>query len=578
MGFPMLRGVPASHTRRHESIVDAVYRHSIGDHRDNEVHCDIGARKAVTYRELWALSSLAKRQLSALGIRPGDHVALVMVTSVDVIAMALAILRLGAVIIPVQPMTRLKGRAETARRILGVVKASRVKLFLAPSADIDTFVESMDGLVVLMRSHEEIMTGDAPEGDVPEHHAGDGNAIIQFSSGSTGTPKGVCLSRENLSENLAAVEERVQWKVEDRVVSWLPFYHDLGLIGVMLSSLWAGCTAYFYSPTEFVRHPMGWLRRLSDLGATMTAAPQFAFTLCLAKAEAGPQQLDDLDLRQVRYMLNGSEFIDWAACSRFEETFGRCGLRRHVVQPAYGLAENCVGVTLRTPGTPVPIREIPRRGEHGAVADSADATRFIVLAGNGTPVQGTEITIRDAEGKELPPGVLGEICIRGTSAAMQYMFADSTTASTHANGWLPTGDIGTLVDDELFVAGRTKEIFKRGGRTFAPTDIENVLGSALGLEPGGVAAFAFQDPETRADKLAVIIEVKKGVLAEPPQAFAEDVKRLTLREFQFQTDCVYLIAKGQLPRTSSGKIRRAYLSSLANDQCLMTAMPLLSLN
>lgn len=568
----------APHTRIYDSVVDAVYQHSIGDRCNNQLHCDIGARKVLTYRELWALSSVAKSQLSILGIGRGDHVALVMLTSVDVIALSLAILRVGAVIIPIQPLTRLKGRAETARRTLGVVKASEVKLFIAPSADVDALQELIEGSSLLLRSNEAMVAGLAPETDFHEHYPSGLNAIIQFSSGSTGAPKGVCLTRENFAENLSAIQQRIQWTADDRIVSWLPFYHDLGLIGVMFSSLWSGCTAHFYSPTEFVRHPMGWLRRLSDLRATMTAAPQFAYALCLAKAQVGPQQLDDLDLSMVRNMLNGSEFIDWATCAGFEAVFARCGLRRHVVQPAYGLAENSVGVTLRTPGMPIQVRKIARHVATAAISDDSESHRYIVLAGNGAPIHGTELAIKDVDGNDLPPGMLGEICIRGSSAAKQYMLADNTTVSTHANGWLPTGDIGTMVDGELYVAGRTKEIFKRGGRTFAPPDIENVLSTALGLEPGSVAAFAFQEQGTGLEKLAVIIEVKKPMLSDPPAGFLDIVKRHVLHEFQVQTDFVYLSARGRLPRTSSGKIRRAYLSSLAYDQNLAGQLPLLSLN
>ena len=557
------------------TLVEAVWAHAHASASNNLISCRGANPVQVTYRQLWQLSSAGKAGLRGAGIRPGDRVALVMDSSIDVIALILAVQRAGATLIPVQPINRLNGQSETARRILAIVRASNVDLFVSARSTAPAWSEILQDAATRVAAAEEVLASAADEEGIPECYPEDQLALIQFSSGSTGTPKGVCLSHANIAFNLAAISERLGWSASDRVVCWLPFYHDLGLIGVLQAALWNGCSATFYAPGDFVRNPLGWLRCATEEGATMTAAPQFAYNLCADKAQIANGSLPGIELSAMRLMLNGSEFIHWESCTRFERLFAPYGLRAHVLQPAYGMAENCVGVSLRPPGTPAPLRMLAR---HGGLPDRAsDDAPTVSLIGNGAPVRGTEVAIFDQSGVVLPAGCLGHIHIRGDSTTRNYMSGDGTLIPAQHNGWLDTGDIGALIDGEIFVAGRSKEIFKRGGRTFSPPDIEQSVALATGLEAGSVAAFAFYEPTGGTEKLFLIIEQKRAALADPPLHLVESVGKHTLRNFQFRADAIFLTQKGQLPRTSSGKIRRVLLAELASRGELASALPLVRL-
>jgi acyl-CoA synthetase (AMP-forming)/AMP-acid ligase II len=395
----------------------------------------------------------------------------------------------------------------------------------------------------------------------PVDCSGDDLALIQFSSGSTGEPKGICLSRHNVASNINAILNRCEWTAKDVALSWLPLYHDLGLISATLSSLWAGSGLILYPPIAFVRNPIDWLKKASEYGATMSCAPQFAYSLCAAKVEIDSTVLRGLDFAPMRWFFNGSEFIHWDTCAQFERLLAPYGLRPNAVQPGYGLAENCVGVTLRTPLTPVKLIQVTR-DQVPMMAGSADV-RNVTLVGNGTPIDGTKIAIRSDEGADLPDGTIGHVYISGDATTSTYLRADGQSFKATVSGWLATGDLGIFVEEELFIVGRSKEIIKKGGRTISPPDVEASLVDSLRLPLGGVAVFSFHSEDGGGERIVVIVEVRRSQMENEMTDMLVKMKAHLARAFHFQVDAAYIGPRGCLLRTSSGKLRRGELANLA---------------
>jgi acyl-CoA synthetase (AMP-forming)/AMP-acid ligase II len=312
------------------------------------------------------------------------------------------------------------------------------------------------------------------------------------------------------------------------------------------------------SPSRFIHEPLDWLVELSRRRATITAAPQFAYDLCLSKAEKRLDQLDHLDLSSVRCMINGAEMISPASCREFERVFGRFGLRRHAIFPAYGMAENCVMVAMRCPGRTPALCHFDRRalaaGEARPVRKSHDT---IELIGHGPPAQGVEVLVRGPDGR-YAEGRVGEIYVGGTSAAPYFVDAQGSLSAASDDGFVPSGDLGFVLAGELYCIGRSKEVFNRGGRTYSPIDIERELLECEGVSPGSIAVFSVAAPAAR-DELVIAV-VAHGLANGDFDALAARIRRCVLREFRFTPS--EIVPVDFVPRTSSGKVRRGLLRDL----------------
>lgn len=395
-------------------------------------------------------------------------------------------------------------------------------------------------------------------------------AFLQYTSGSTGAPRGVRVRHANLLHNLAALAQRYHHTADARCVSWLPQYHDMGLIGCVLLSVYAGASATLMSPLDFIARPLTWLRALSASGGTSTACPNFAFEHCVNRTT--PNQRRALDLSRWRFALNGAEPVRADTLARFAEAFAPSGLRPEALHPCYGLAEATLLVTGRVgsggpavrwfDGAALEQREVVEREGAGARA----------LVGCGEGLADQRLVIVDPESHRLcGPGQVGEVWLSGPSVADGYWEKPAASAQTFGatladsgeGPFLRTGDLGFLRQRELFVVGRLKDVLIVDGRNHAPQDLEATAErSHLAIRPGCVAAFAAstEGPEV----IALAIEVDATRLGGGGPASAEElaaqvrtaVRRAVAEAHDVALADVVLLAPGELPKTSSGKLRR----------------------
>jgi acyl-CoA synthetase (AMP-forming)/AMP-acid ligase II len=546
-------------------LVDAVRAHAGAG-----VDKTVGAAEDVrlTYPELWAGATACAARLRGAGVEPGTRVVVETGTSTAVLCAALGVLAAGAVLVPVAATPSVRPDSADNRRVTGIVRASGAGCYLTcGDAVARADLLATAGLHLTVLPVEDVAAeGVAGAGEqhplppvLPEQAA-----LLQFSSGSLAAPKGILLSHRNLVVNVWAFLRRIGL-VAGRGVTWLPLSHDMGLIGSFLGCLYGGSAFHALAPGAFVRDPLRWVEAMSSFGATHSSGPPFALDLTIRRAERDPARLAGLDLSALQALVVGSERIAPRLCDRFEAVFAPYGLRRHTLLPGYGLAENCLAVTLRRPLTPSAVLAAdPERLEAGRLTEAPDAasgqTPARPLIGHGVPLEGTEVRIVTADGVPAPPGAVGEIRIGGESACEWIVGSDGRQVPARGpDGLVPTGDLGAFVDGELYVVGRIKEVIKHAGRTIAPADVEQ---TALAAEPallGAAAAVAVARRET-ADDLVLFLEVLRTTGQEEQARLADTVRLAVLRDFGLPVQEIYVGRRGALPRTTSGKVRRLHLA------------------
>lgn len=521
-----------------------------------------------TYSELDARARRMAAGLAAAGMR-GERVLLLHPTGPEFAVAMLACMYSGAIAVPAPPPTAL-GRG--AARLAGIVEDAGVACVVADTTIADavrTWLAEA-GLAERTRclTEPELDGGDVqdPSARPPDPAA---TAFLQYTSGSTSEPKGVVVSHRALGHNLAQIGKVIRLEPGVRSVSWLPHYHDMGLVGQLMASLYHGGTVYLMSPTAFLKRPYQWLAMVSELRARITTGPNFAYELVTNRTTDA--QLAALDLSSLDAVLNGSEPIHEATLSRFTARFGPAGLRPEALMPCYGMAET----TLLVSATPVPADRVVRRVDTGELeqhrfvpAAAGDGARPVVSSGR---VVDLDVRIVDPDThEELPGHRVGEIWIAGESVADGYWGRPDATAATFgarlaggADGtagdtaYLRTGDLGVLVDGELFVTGRIKEVLVLNGRNHYPQDLERTVRAAhAALAANQTAVFAAPFGET-AERAVAVQEVRPADLRRLDAAeLADLVRRQVWREHEVQLGDVVFVPSGSVPRTSSGKIRR----------------------
>jgi 1-acyl-sn-glycerol-3-phosphate acyltransferase len=382
-------------------------------------------------------------------------------------------------------------------------------------------------------------------------------ALLQYTSGSTGHPKGVMLTHANLLANIRAMGHAAGVSGADTFVSWLPLYHDMGLIGAWLGSLYFGIPFIVMPPQVFLTRPSRWLRAIHDHGGTISAAPNFGYELCLRKVDES--ELEGVDLSSWRLAFNGAEPVSPETIERFAARFASTGFRREAMTPVYGLAESSVGVTLpplkRGPLIDRVARDPFVRSGRALPAppDDARALRFVAC---GRPLRGHELRVVGRAGHELGDRDEGRIEFRGPSATSGYYRDADATRSLFDGEWLDSGDLGYVVDGELYVTGRVKDVIIRAGRNVHPDELEEAVGNLAGVRKGCVAVFASPDPSTGTERLVVLAETRKTD-DEALSALRSEIVAVTVDLLGTPPDDVVLAPPRTVLKTSSGKIRRA---------------------
>jgi 1-acyl-sn-glycerol-3-phosphate acyltransferase len=394
--------------------------------------------------------------------------------------------------------------------------------------------------------------------------APDDVALLQYTSGSTGSPKGVTLSHANLLANIRAMASSLAVSSEDVFVSWLPLYHDMGLIGAWLGSLHQATPLVLMSPLTFLARPARWLRAIHRWRGTISGGPNFAYELCLRHVHD-----EKLDLSCWRVAFNGAEPVSATTIERFCDRFAAVGFRREAMAPVYGLAENCVGLAFPPLGRmPVCDRirrdQLTRRGR--AVPAAEDDPAPLRLVACGRPLPEHEVRIVDAAGHELPERREGRLQFRGPSSTRGYWRNPEATRRLFDGDWRETGDLAYIADDEIYITSRQKDLIIRAGRNIYPTDVEDSVSGIDGVLPGRVAAFGDTDASTGTERLVVVAETRKHEQA-ALDCMRGQINGVTAELIGAPPDVVVLAPPNTIPRTSSGKIRRRACRELWRAGC-----------
>jgi len=517
-----------------------------------------------SYARLFARAREVAGGLLALGLRSGDRVGIVLPTGPAFYHAFFGCQLAGLVPAPLYPPVRL-GRLqeyhEGTARMLRSVGASLVLT--------DSRVGRLLGAAVeaAAPSHGCLTLDQLPGGqrgaDLPGG-APDDIAFIQLSSGTTVAPKPICLTHRQVQANVSAILDAIMTAhpegdgLRHAGVSWLPLYHDMGLVGCVLVALAHPGELTLIPPELFVARPASWLRAISRYGGTISPAPNFAYGLCTQKIR--DDELEGIDLSSWRVALNGAEPVTPAVLQGFLDRFSEHGLRPEALTPVYGLAEATLAVTFSPLTRPFRWRTFEREALARQGRAEPAGSAGVPLVNLGAPLPGFSLRVVDAAGEPLPEGQLGRVLARGPSVMAGYHERPGLTREALAGGWLHTGDTGFLLDGELYLHGREKDLIILAGKNHAPQELEQCLDGLQGVRAGCVAAVGVVPEQQDGERLLMLVErsSRPGSDDAPDDAILEDAIRARLAAGAGQRPWrVELLQPGTLPRTSSGKIRRA---------------------
>ncbi len=540
-----------------QTLTDALRLHveHHGDFEQTSLVLDDGSLAPLSYNRLYESGCRVAGGLRRLGLAPGDTVLIMLPTSADYLICFAGVLLAGLVPVPIYPPVRVEQAADHVRRHAGIVASAGTRV-LVTTATMAPLARGLDtaGSARLTVATPAALLRNEP---VQPHRAAPGDlALLQYTSGSTGQPKGVALTHANLLANMNALAKRLDADPGDVFVSWLPLYHDMGLIGAWLGTLCYGCRLVLMSPVRFLMDPSRWLRALSAYGGTLSAAPNFAYELCLKRVR--DEDIAGIDLSRWRHALNGAEPVRAATVRQFAERFARYGLAPTAVKPVYGLAESTVGLTVPAVDERYRIDRLERAAfqrDGRAVDAGADDATALEYVACGHPIDGHDLRIVDDNRNPVAERQEGFVQFRGPSATQGYYRSPDATAALFDGDWLKTGDRGYLRDGRLYVTGRVKDIIIRGGRNIHPTELDDIVGAVAGVRQGCVATFGDTDA-VGSEQLIVVAETR---ITDPAQrdALSATVRECLLQQAQIAPDRIVWVPPHTVLKTSSGKIRRA---------------------
>jgi 1-acyl-sn-glycerol-3-phosphate acyltransferase len=511
----------------------------------------------ITYRMLRAGAQTLAAGLLERDVHPGDRVAIMLPTGREFFTAFYGALYAGCVPVPLYPPARPSQLEDHMRRIAGIVaNAEAAMLITDPRAGLLGHLLSAQCASLRRVTTPEDLCREIAIPAFPQRKAED-VAFLQYTSGSTGSPKGVVLTHANLLANLRAMEAVSGVTAQDVFVSWLPLYHDMGLIGACMGSLTFGFRLVLMPPLAFLARPRRWLATIHRHRATVSAAPNFAYELCANKL--ADTDLAGLDLSCWRLAYNGAEPVSPGTLARFAARLAPYGFNPTAMTPVYGLAESSVGLTFPPLGRGPLIDHVDRRGLSAEgiarpVPDDAAHVLHIVTCGRVLPSH--ELRIVDARGRELPERTQGRVQFRGPSATAGYYRNPEATARLRDGDWLNSGDLGYLAAGELYLTGREKDIIIRGGHNIHPQELEVAASHVEGVRRGGVAVFPATDPRSGSERLVVLAETLERNVAARNRMLAE-INRLAIDLIGLPADDIVLAPPHSVLKTSSGKIRRA---------------------
>ena len=557
-------GIPGAETFeevfRHRGRADASRTHLI-------FYEDEGEGDSLTFGQLLEAAERVAADLTQRGIGRGDTVALMLPTSRDFFLTFAGTLLAGATPVPIYPPFRADRIAEYAERQSAILANAGARLLVtfreayAVAKLLKPRVPSLEGVVAA----DSLAASRAPAALGPRLHSrAEDLALLQYTSGSTGDPKGVMLAHSNLLANVRAIGEAVGLRQDDVGVTWLPLYHDMGLIGAWLLPLYFGRPMVVMSPLAFLSRPSRWLRAFHRYRGTMGAAPNFAYELAAAKIP--DDEIQDLDLSSWRAALNGAEPVLPATLDRFATRFASCGFRREAFLPVYGLAEASLAMAIPPVGRGPRVDRLERAAfaqEGRAIPAPPDASvedpEVISFVSAGPPVPRHEVRIVNERGEDAGERVEGQLWFRGPSATRGYYRNESATAALlpegGAAGWVNSGDRAYRADGEIYITGRVKDIIIHAGHNLYPHEIEDAVARVPGVRKGCVVAFGVTDRKAGTERLVVIAESRERK-RDLRERLAQAITAQVTEALGIPPDVVEVMPPNVIPKTSSGKLRR----------------------
>ncbi|MDD5297136.1 MAG: AMP-binding protein [Rhodocyclaceae bacterium] len=529
--------------------------------------------ETLTYGALLLEAGSVAAGLLRQGIGRGEAVAIMLPTCLDFFRAFYGILLAGGVPVPLYPPARPSQVEEHLRRQGGILRNCGATMLIT-SGEIKPLARlvqaQVDNLERLATVPELRIEHAAPPS--PEVRPGD-TAFLQYTSGSTGNPKGVVLSHANLLANIRAWSQAVGLNSEDVCVSWLPLYHDMGLIGTWLGSLYNAGLLVLMSPVDFLARPERWLWAIHHHRGTITAAPNFAFELCLRRLASS--DFSGLDLSSWRFAGNGAEPVSAQTLRRFRESFAPFGFDPRALNPVYGLAENSVGLAIPPLGRGPLIDRVARERfmneAYAQPADEKDGNALEIVA-CGRPLAEHEVRVVDASDRELAERRVGRLQFRGPSATAGYLGNPEENQRLFCGNWLNTGDLGYMAEGEIYLTGRAKDMIIRGGQNIYPYELEEAIGNLPGIRKGCVAVFGVADPGSGTERLVAVAETREGEAA-TREALCREINEIALSRLGMPVDDIVLTRPQGVLKTSSGKIRRAATRDLYLTGMLGTNAP-----
>jgi fatty-acyl-CoA synthase len=520
--------------------------------------------RAYPYSELRTDALAAARRLIALGIKPRDRVALVAETGVEFAAAFFGAVYAGAWPVPLPLPTSFGGREAYVDQLAVQLKSSDPALFLYPPELAEFCRQAADQAGVSSRDWDTLDGVEAASSDLPAARPDD-IAYLQYSSGSTRFPHGVAVTHEALLDNLHAHGVGLQVVETDRCISWLPWYHDMGLVGCFLSPIAVQMSVDYLKTEDFARRPLAWLDMITrNPGTSLSYSPTFGYDICSRRMSSQTRAEDRFDLSRWRIAGNGADMIRPDVMQAFVDSFDEAGFKASAFCPSYGLAEATLAVSLMPPGEGIRLELVEENelsgGQDHPSADEQRPRRYRAVVNCGKPVKGMAIEVRGPGGEVLPDRGIGKVYVRGASVMHSY-FRDeeSTHACLSADGWLDTGDMGYMSSGYIFIVGRAKDMIIINGRNHWPQDIEWAVEQLPGFKSGDIAAFAITGPSGE-ETPAVLVHCR--VSGSEERGRLRDEIRERVRAITGITPVVELVPPRTLPRTSSGKLSRTKARNL----------------
>ena len=546
------------------TLADVLGAHAEADPGRVHIHLLTGETgQGITYGALYDDASAVAAGLAERGLRRNETVAIMLPSSADFFSAFFGVMLAGGIPVPVYPPTRPDRIEDYVRRQIVVLRSAGIRSLIAFDevraivqilrVNLATLVD-VSTVAQLRQARGRLGLGSVKPADT---------AVLQFTSGSTGDPKGVALSHAAVLANIRGIGGAVEIRPGDAVVTWLPLYSDLGLIGCWLLGLYYAAPVTVLSPLDFLRRPERWLRAVHDSRGTLSAAPNFAYELCTRRIPAWT--IEGIDLSCWRAAVNAGEPVLRETVDRFTQRFAKFGFNSEALLPCYGLAESTVALTMPPPHR-LPVRDrVDRRAfetSRRTTPVAGDGESALCFFSAGQPVEGQQIRIVDEQGNDVPDRTVGRVLFRGASTMSgYYRDSEATAAVTRDGGWIDTGDFGYQTGGEFYFTARSRDAIVKAGRSMSPLDVEAAAGSLAGVVPGSAVAFSAPDADSGAENLIVT--------AETPATNQEDFRRIEAEIVRvvdnflgMPPDKIRLVEPGCLPRTPNGKVRRNEIRSL----------------